>query len=39
MWRDVIDGYYLRRGAIPVDATEPPPIVVDEILRSVEAAA
>ena len=38
-WRDVIDGYYLRRGAIPVDATEPPPIVVDEILRSVEAAA
>jgi broad-specificity NMP kinase len=32
-WLETIDEQYLRYGAIVIDATKPPPVVVDEILR------
>lgn len=32
-WHQVINEHYLDRGAIMIDANNPPPLVVDEILR------
>jgi gluconate kinase len=37
-WNTVIDEHYRRHGAIMIDATKPPRLVVDEILRAVTAA-
>jgi hypothetical protein len=33
-----IDEHYLRRGAIVIDATKPPPLVVDEILNALRTS-
>jgi hypothetical protein len=38
-WRKVIDDHYLSRGAILIDATPPPDLVVDEILRALEGTS
>ncbi len=34
-WNEAIDEHYLRSGAIIIDATKPPPLVVDEILDAL----
>ncbi len=34
VWREAINDHYLGQGAIVIDATKPPPSVVDELLRS-----
>jgi hypothetical protein len=33
-WNEAIDQHYRSRGAIVIDATKPPPFVVDEILNA-----
>ena len=38
-WGSVIDEHYRRRGAIIIDATKPPALAVDEILRARRAAS
>ena len=37
-WRHAIDEHYLRLGAIIVDGSRPPPLIVDEILRELAAS-
>lgn len=37
-WRQAIDEHYLRLGAIIVDGSRPPPLMVDEILRELAAS-
>lgn len=37
-WNEAIDEHYLRRGAVIIDATKPPPIVVDEILNVLQTS-
>jgi broad-specificity NMP kinase len=36
-WNEAIDEHYLRRGAIRIDATRAPRVVVDEILHALDA--
>ena len=38
-WGSVIDEHYRRRGAIIIDATQPPALAVDEILRVLRATS
>jgi hypothetical protein len=38
-WNEAIGEHYLRRGAITIDATRPPLLIVDDILRMLENAS
>lgn len=38
-WSEVVSEHYLHRGAIVINATKPPPFVVNEILRALQTAS